>query len=387
MLEVMKGLQYKIEHDNNFVNIETQKYILHDWRQFEGNIRQNILFLPASLYQSKTIWPMPHGDIIGKRPIDGYFDVLGKFGLIATLKDDFIEVNKSKNLLPSFINLQMDSTGITICTIMILVVLCLEYRNLHDFIVIENISVDLEVEWFITFLNNNSQNNAFKFIQENKKIFFYPIDYMPYNQFTYTIPKDRIILFDIVLFIAMQQIKNPLNESNKIKISKNEFEYILGMEVISELNELGINIIYLDNSILIDAKYNVKLNNKKLHYDAKKYPFLSTDMLPILITYISILGHTVMAKDIYFEDRVSLLFEQIDKIKESSTSIIWESSNIRQTVCGIMFLVYTNEVECVVDDNNSIFRGYEKNFISDISKISDTQINTIKFKNGVKFKK
>ncbi|MBK8370372.1 MAG: hypothetical protein IPL20_03140 [Saprospiraceae bacterium] len=93
-------------------------------------------------------------------------------------------------------------------------------------------------------------------------------------------------------------------------------------------------------------------------------------MLPILVTYLTLLGKNVDAFDKYFETRLLLLSAELNKLQTANNAkkIVWESTNIRQTVCGLMCLLFTDKVDYVIDHNNSIFRGYEKSFINEIEK-------------------
>lgn len=376
MLSVMKNLGYILcETKSNTTEIISSKYILEDWTRFESNIRQNLLFLPICVYQKHTILPIPHGDVIGARPIDDYFLVLKQFGFLAKVEDNHIEVISDNFILPQTIHLGIDSTGVSILAITMVILLASEYRkNGIKLIQIDNISRDLEVEWFVDFINKNIASNQISicYNRKNDTIRITPSNLLLRDILTYQVPYDRVVLFDMVLFIGGEILLGNSSTDFYLDIEQNTFESIIGVPVINLLTEIGFYFDYVNNITKISCT-KIILKNQRLHIEASKYPKLSTDMLPMLATFLKVLGFDVTTYDKYFETRQPLLFTELVKLEENEL-FDWGSANIRQTVCGLFCLCFTKKISSVMDFNSSIFRGYEKDFIDKIEVITGKKI-------------
>lgn len=386
MLSVMKSLDYILCDSNESTFIESSDYSLEDWTKFESNIRQNLLFLPICVYQTHTILPIPHGDVIGARPIDDYFHILSQFGYSAIVKDNHIEVIKENNIFPKKINLGIDSTGISILAMTMVVLLANDYRgNGINEIEIHNVSRDLEVEWFVDFINKNTQCDdlSINYNRKNDTVEIKPNSLSLKEVLTYHIPNDRVVLFDMIMFIGGKLFSQKSDAIFYFDIEPTIFENIIGIPVLNFLKEIGFDFGYTHNKIQVSYTKIISKSNK-IYIEASKYPELSTDMLPILATFLKIFGYDVTTYDKYFETRQPLLFQELLKLESTSVSV-WESSNIRQTVCGLFCMCFTSCVSSVFDYNSSIFRGYEKDFIDKIESITDKKIKTSYSGTQIKF--
>ncbi|MBK8370371.1 MAG: hypothetical protein IPL20_03135 [Saprospiraceae bacterium] len=210
MLKSAKRLGFSITEFHNKTFINANNYTLNNLVELEDNIRQNLLFLPMCIYHDITYFPIPQGDVIGQRPVDGYYDILRKFGFSSKVEEKCIKVKREKIETPSELILEVDSTGLTILSLTLVILLLNEYsKNIIDKVVIKNVSADLEVKWFIDFLlqNNISQiSNLIEYKVNEKEIIFHT-KYQLKDMLEYTISNDRVVLFDLNSFASLYNKK------------------------------------------------------------------------------------------------------------------------------------------------------------------------------------
>lgn len=379
MMNVASSLGFSIKITNQLTKFKKNGEISqYDFSSIEGNIRQNILLLPLCTSNEETIFPIPQGDVIGKRPIDGYFQLLRIFGFEVNRTLNSISVNETGRITPKELVLEVDSTGITIVAILMILKNLYYYRkNKIPIVTVRNISVDLEIEWFIHFINKNLNNGKISYYPQKRLL---EVDTQSHllDILKGEIPVDRVALFDKFLFA------NLFDKEIEIEnISKNALIHTLGKGV-EVLKEIGTNVLHNGASGLNNQNHGVLLEKKNINLVAEKYPKLSTDMLPLLTTLYTLKNFKVSIEDKYFEDRSRLLNEQLGKMKMNE-KFIFESSNIRQTLCGLMAMVFSEKIEKVIDYNKSLYRGYEKNIVAKIEDISGIKISTIETKNKIEF--
>ncbi len=387
MLSVMRRLGFFLERKaNGIIELRKSDYSLEDWTCFEWQIRQNILFLPECIRHKRIVFPIPHGDAIGERTIDEYLRILSLFGCHSKIIDECkIEVLVNDLSFPVDIYLEIDSTGVSIMTIIMVIILNKGYVDKDIRTVrIRNVSDDLELEWFVNFLNQNNTIQPLPIVYDRDvgDIRINPHLVKIKDVVSFHIPYDRAVLFDMIIFIGCEIIKKHCDREFYLDIPLEQMKKILGVPVIDMLEKFGFRFTANIYRVRIDVdEYNV---DDEYNLEASKYPELSTDMLPILITFLTILGNNVSANDNYFEWRVPLLYNELEKMQAGKTKE-WISSNIRQTVCGLLCLCFTDKVLSVVDTNGSIFRGYEKDFICKIETITGKKIKMTNIGTQIKF--
>lgn len=378
MLSVMRRLGFvMVNNVNDTLELKKTVITLEDWTCFEGQIRQNILFLPECLRHKRIVFPFPHGDAIGERTIDEYLRILKLFGYDSNIIDgNKIEIILNELRFPDEINLKVDSTGVSIMTLTMVIVLTEGYveRGIQT-IRIGNVSNDLELEWFVNFLNQNNTTliHPVVYNRDIGKIIISPKLVKKSDVMSFVVPYDRVVLFDMILFIGCEILIGHSDREFYLDIPFEQMKRILGAPVIKMLEQFGFRFSAYISAVRINVDdFNI---NGFIKFEASKYPNLSTDMLPILITFLTILGKNISANDNYFEWRLPLLYKELQKMEIGQTKE-WISSNIRQTVCGLLCLCFTNKILSVIDTNGSIYRGYEKDFISKIEAITNKKIKT-----------
>ncbi|XMB67771.1 UDP-N-acetylglucosamine 1-carboxyvinyltransferase [Mycoplasmatota bacterium zrk1] len=351
MLDILKiiGCEYKIENKKVVINSSGLKSNVLD-NSLISDIRGSYYLMGVliNIFDSLTI-NYPGGCKIGDRPINFHLDGFKQLGIEVKEEENQIQISK-KEILGGKITLPKSSVGATINLIFASV-------KCKGVTVIENASIEPEVEDVISFLNLMGAKISWI---DNKVVEIRGVTKL--NNVEFKIKPDRIEAGTYAVIGAL------FGEVRLFNVNIHDMRSTLNV-----LEELGCEISYNDNILKVKRK-----ELKKVDIVTNPYPGFPTDLQQPFTVVLTQVGGSVT--DNIFNNRFSNCLE-INKmngdIAISDDSIRIKPTKLKGTkvkannLRGGMSLVLAGliaEGETTVENIEIIERGYP-NFINKLLKL------------------
>ncbi|MBE6143802.1 MAG: hypothetical protein E7177_07460 [Erysipelotrichaceae bacterium] len=343
MLDILTYLNVKYSYENNKLIINAKDLEYKDLNIKEvSSLRASYYLIPILLNENSSLEFINVGGCnFEKRPIDIHLELIKKVGgKIREIDNGYlIKVNTFSSLEHSFKN---KSVGATINAILI-------GLKTKKKVKITNYALDPEIMDFITFLQRaglllEMDDNSITFQRKT-----------PLKGIEYTIMPDRIEAETYAL------IGLGLGRVGIFDFIKEHHEAFLLF-----LNENNVVYSLEDNFLLINKEEIKKSNILILDH----FPSLSTDIGPILLTYLLGQDKMFVIKDNVYHSRLSKLrffnscFSfQFDSLLVNPRNVekrnnTFYGSNLRDTMAYLYFAL-THEGEYYIYGYEHLIRGYE----------------------------
>ncbi len=244
-----------------------------------SNSRNIFCLLPALLNRSEEviIEGMPTGCIIGKRPIDWYYEILEKFGVVCKKNKEFLVLSwkKKKNVKIKFEYPTMTGTVIALACSMLA----------PGKTILNNCSVEPSCDDQIMCM----KKMKIKFIGNLPNIEIYPPNLIV-DEINYTCTSDRVYAVTLLTAAILSQVKLKIFSKTKINIP----QFVNFMK--------NIGLVVIDNDISIEV--NWKKGQKFLSpcsINAGSEPKFSSDWVAFALLILSTKskGESIITDDVF----------------------------------------------------------------------------------------
>ncbi|MDD6302876.1 MAG: hypothetical protein PUA56_06235 [Bacillales bacterium] len=339
LLEILEYLNVKIERKKELVIIDTREVIIKPLTITQiSQIRASYYVLFALLNKNTSIeYSFPGGCNFTSRPIDYHLNLIKSFGGDYHFNNNCIKVDISEIKACEY-TLEKKSFGATINAIF-LGVKCKKESKLYNY------SNEPEVMHVISYLKQcgYSINIHENYLSFNEKNDIYPIDY--------SINSDRI---EAETFYLLSKALG-----NIVLIGFNSLEH-------KAMTSLFKKDIFIDKDIVYSFKESI---DELEIYSFDNYPNLSTDIGPILISFLILNKKEFWASDKIYPSRITALKEYSKMIKEEKDDAyyfcsfeidnrIFYGTNLRDTMAYLFYALTHNGVFYIYGIEH-LQRGYE----------------------------